>query len=325
MVASDLLDGAVERAVLSGHEGLSGAGLERLRLADGRLVVVKRVNPDTDLTLSMTDGTIGREHLLRTSGAFDRLPEGVGHAVLNTWVEGDTTVIVMRDLGDAVLTWEDRLPAGPTTWMIERVAAMHRTFLDEPPEGLAPIGPVLDLFSPRRIGFMAARGHELMQQATHGWELFGNTVPVDVAMPVFSLLDDVTPLVKALAKGPTTLLHADLATVNMALEKDVLVLIDWSMATTGPGAIDLTRFVAGCSSVVGVEKDEILACYARAAGPAYDERSMGLALLAGLLWLGWNKALDAYEHPDLAVRRRERDDLGWWVSKARAVLSSGVI
>jgi hypothetical protein len=52
---------------------------------------------------------------------------------------------------------------------------------------------------------------------------------------------------------------------------------------------------------------------------------MGLALLAGLLWLGWNKALDAYEHSDSVVRRRERDDLGWWVSKARATLATGVL
>lgn len=324
-MGADLLQAAVERAVMAGHEGKSGAGLERVRLADGRALVVKRLTPDSDLTLALTGGTVGREYLLWRSGALDRLPEGVGHAVVDAWVEDDATVIVMRDLGDAVLTWEDRLSTGPTRWMVERVASMHRAFLGDPPADLAPLDRVLDLFSPGRIGELAVGGNELMMQACRGWEIFGNTVPVDVAMPVFSLLDDVTPLARALAAGPVTLAHGDLATVNMAFERDVLVLIDWAMPTAAPGSLDISRFIAGCSSVVEPEREEILDYYARAAGPAYDETSMGLSLLAALIWLGWNKAYDAYEHPDPAVRRRERDDLGWWVSKARTTLASGVI
>ena len=57
-------------------------------------------------------------------------------------------------------------------------------------------------------------------------------------------------------------------------------------------------------------------------GPACDERSMRLALLAGLVWLGWNKALDAAEHPDPAIRARETADLDWWVRAARTTLES---
>ena len=41
-----LLD-AVERVTLAGHEGKSGAGLERVRLSDGRALVVKRVHAPT--------------------------------------------------------------------------------------------------------------------------------------------------------------------------------------------------------------------------------------------------------------------------------------
>jgi hypothetical protein len=37
-------------------------------------------------------------------------------------------------------------------------------------------------------------------------------------------------------------------------------------------------------------------CHA-AAGPAYDRTAMRLSLLASLVWLGWNKDLDAAEHP----------------------------
>jgi hypothetical protein len=111
----------------------------------------------------------------------------------------------------------------------------------------------------------------------------------------------------------------------MAFEPDRLVLLDWAMPTVAPGALDIARFVAGCSSVVEPSREEVLAAYARAAGPAYDERSMRLALLAGLVWLGWNKALDAAEHPDPAIREREAQDLDWWVHEARTTLESGVI
>jgi hypothetical protein len=43
------------------------------------------------------------------------------------------------------------------------------------------------------------------------------------------------------------------------------------------------------------------------------------------MWLGWNKALDAVEHPDPQIRARERADLDWWVDRARDALETGVL
>src|ERR1035437_4670749 len=36
------------------------------------------------------------------------------------WVDGDETVIVMRDLGDSVLTWADRLTRERCRWVLSR-------------------------------------------------------------------------------------------------------------------------------------------------------------------------------------------------------------
>lgn len=318
-----MLRDAVERCAVSGHEGKSGAGLERVRLADGRALVVKRIEPGHDLTLDLTGGGPAREHLLRVGGVLDRLPAGVGHAVVDTWLEGGATVVVMRDLGTAVLSWEDRLDRSRARWVMGRVAALHRRFLAEPPDGLAPLDLVLGLFAPARIRPLAEQGHELMRLACRGWELFADVVPPDVSDAVLGLLEDVRPLVAALGAGPVTLTHGDLATVNMAFEGDDLVLLDWAMPTAAPGALDVARFLAGCAQVVAAGRDELLAAYRDAAGPAYDERSMRLALLAALAWLGWNKALDAVEHPDPGVRRRERDGLDWWVAAVRTTLERG--
>ncbi len=325
MGGAELLRDVVEREVLAGHAGMSGAGLERVRLADGRRLVVKRVTPESDLTLKLAGGTVSGEYLLWQTGALDRLPAGVGHALVDGWVEGEVTVLVMRDLGAAVLTWDDRLTAEQTRMVVDRVARLHVSFLANPPPDLVPLANVLDLFAPHRISGLAAEGNELGRLALRGWELFQEQVDDDVAGPAIRLLGDVRPLAEALLRGPTTLLHGDLTTVNMALDGGDLVLLDWAVATAGPGALDVARFLAGCSSVIGLEREEVLASYERAAGPAVDASSMTASLLAGLLWLGWNKALDAAEHPDEEVRQREAADLDWWVGRARKAFDEGVV
>jgi hypothetical protein len=324
VAAGDVLRDVVERTVVSDHVGKSGAGLERVRLRDGRVLVVKRIDPQHDVTVAMTGGGPSREYVLWRDGAFDRLPPGVGHAVVDGWVEGECTVLVQRDLGDRVLTWDDRLSAEQSARTMTAVAALHRAFLGVAPRGLAPLDLVVTLFTPRRIR-EADVGVELMRLALRGWELFADAVPVDVAQPVLGLLDEPAPLVSALRRSPTTLVHGDLATVNMAFEGPDLVLIDWTMATAGPGALDVARFVAGCASVVDATREDLIRWYRAAAGPACDDRTMHLALLSGMVWLGWNKALDAVEHPDPAVRAREGADLDWWVQATRTALQSGAI
>ncbi|MGH3362693.1 MAG: phosphotransferase [Nocardioides sp.] len=294
-----------------------------MRLVDGRRLIVKRMTPASDLTLGLTGGTIPREYLLWQAGVLDRLPAGVTHAVIDAWLEGDTTILVMRDLGETVLTWDSRLSAARTDWVLARLAALHRRFLAEPPSDTVSLQEGLTLFAPDRLGPAAEQGNELARLARRGWEIFAETVPADVAAPVLALLDDVTPLAAALAAGPLTLAHGDLTIVNMAFDGDDLVLLDWALPMAAPGAVDVARLVAGCSSSIEPTREAVLASYARLAGPAHDERSLRLALLAGLLWLGWNKALDSAEHPDPAIREQERDDLVWWIRAVRDTLEKG--
>jgi hypothetical protein len=321
----ELVRDAVERVVISGHEGKSGAGLERVRLADGRALIIKRIEPRSDFTVEATGGMPGREILLWRAGVLDRLPDGVGHALVDAWVEDEATVLVMRDLGDTMLSWNHRLDAGLALWVMQRTAALHRAYLGAAPPDVVPLQQALALFAPATVRPLAERGIELMRLVLRGWELFEEVVPADVADSVFGLLDDVTPLRRALETGPVTMTHGDLATVNMAIEGDTLVLIDWAMPTAAPGALDVARFIAGCASVVDLSREDLLAAYRDAAGPAYDERCQRLALLGGILWLGWNKALDAVEHPDAETRARERADLDWWVGQSRTALEEGAL
>jgi hypothetical protein len=323
----ELLATVVERTPLVGHDGLSGAALERVRLADGRRLVVKRVAPATDLTLRLTGGRVSWEYRLWKSGALAGLPAGVGHPIVDAWTEDDVTVIVMRDLGDAVLTWDRRLDHDECAWVMKRVAGVHRAFIEDPPESVAPLPPVLELFSPRRIRSAAAGGNRLCAAALRGWEYFADPalVPADVSGPVLQLLEHSGPLVLALLARPVTLVHADLATVNMAILGDELVLLDWSMPVIAPGAVDVGRLMIGCAHVLAPSKDELLAMYRVAAGATYDTIAMRLALLAALVWLGWNKTLDIVEATEESVRARERADLAWWVRTVRDTLESGAV
>jgi hypothetical protein len=326
MTPRSILDGALSREPLDGHDGKSGAALERVVLADGRRVVVKRLDPSTDLMMRLTRDPVGREYALWSSGCLDLLPAGVGHAVLDGWAEDVGSTLVLRDLASSVLSWRDRLDRERWLLVVRSVAALHRAGLQRTAHdsALASLEDQIGLFGPRRARSLAAE-RELMELVARGWEHFRRIVPGDVAEVVPALADDPTPLATALRARPSTLVHGDLSTVNLAIEGDTVVLLDWGLSAVGPGALDVTRFIAGCASVVDVSREQMIADYRDAAGAAYDETAMQLALLAALVWLGWNKALDAAEHPDPWMRRQETDDLAWWVDRGRATLDAGLL
>ncbi|MFF0271435.1 hypothetical protein [Kribbella sp. NPDC004536] len=321
----DYLDTAVERTTMSGHVGKSGATLERLVLADGRRVVVKRSSPGTDLLMALTGDSFGREYLMWSSGVLDLLPPSVGHAIVDGWQEGDVTVVVMRDLGDGVLTWEDRLSREQCRTLFGSVGSMYDGFLGRVPANLTPLPALVGLFTPDRVRPYVGGENPLPELVLRGWELFPTLVPNDVAEPVLRLLDRPAPLGDALLARPCTLVHGDLATVNLAFEKEGVTLLDWGMPAAAPAALDLARFLAGCASVVDATREELIEDFRELVPAGRDEPALRLALLAGLVWLGWNKALDAAEHEDPVIRTRERADLGWWVDEARRTFAAGLL
>jgi hypothetical protein len=315
-----LLDDVVERTPFVKNEGKSGASLERAVLRDGTRVVVKHMTPANDFTMALVGETESRELRLWSAGVLDRLPEEVGHCVLDGFVVDGETVLVMRDLGDAVLTWDDRLDRSQTVAHIGAVAALHRAFLGAPPPEAPPVGPEIGAFAPSRLQMVADGDNPLPGIALRGWEHFRSLVPRDVADSVIGLAEDPGPLAAGLARGPVTLAHGDLATVNMAPLDGRLYLLDWALPAASPGALDIGRFLAGCAHVVDVGPDEVIEIYRRAAGDAYDAAAMRLGLLSGVVWLGWNKALDVVEHADPAVRARETAGLAWWLARAEEAL-----
>ena len=323
MTGKELLATAVERTVLAGHDGRSGAGLERVRLADGRRLVVKRTFTSADLTMRFSGDDVGRELVLWETGVLDQLPPGVGHAVVGGWRDGDEVVVVMRDLGSAVISWDTPVGRAGCRRIFAAAASLHAAFAGRRAEGLCPLERRLSLFAPRTLHTVPPGEHPLVDAALAGWERFADLVPTDVADAVSAIHDNAGPLAARLTAGGTTLVHGDLWLVNAAFEGDRVVLIDWGLATEAPGAVEFATFLMGASGVA-VGRDDLLDDIRAASGDRHDEPALRLALLAAVADLGWNKALDATGDDD-AVRARETAELGWWVDQARHALDLGLL
>ncbi len=320
-----LLDRVVQREPLDGHDGRSGARLERVVLDDGTRLVVKRTSPAVDLVMRATGATIQGEYLLWAGGVFDRLPAEIGNSVVDAWKEGDETVLVMRDLGGATVGWGRRISRAECRRVFEAATALHRTFDAPPVAGLCRIIDRVSLFAHDRMAAQVASGHPLPPLVLRGWERFQELVPRDAVDLVFGVLDHPERLAGPLSRQPAGLLHGDLWLVNVALEHDRVVLLDWDLATWAPPALDFGLFLDGNASQVQASPEQIVDDYREIAGDRYDEVALRLAYVAGLVELGWNKALDVAEHADPAVRAREREQLAWWVAQARRTAELGLL
>jgi hypothetical protein len=314
-----LLAGAVERTVIDEHDGRSGSTLERVRLADGTILVLKRSHPESDLT-ALVAGGADRELVLLESGVLDRLPAGVGHALVGGWREGPDILLMMRDVAAAIPGWERVLDRAECRRVLAAAAGVHRAFTAKPVGGLCPAAVRAMALWPHRMRPLACGANPLPGLVLRGWERFADLVPPGVAAAVARLQDDPAPLLAALDRRPASLLHGDLWLVNLGLEPGQVTLLDWSLATWGPPLMEFATFLTGAFSQVAATPDEIVEDVVAAAG--LDTPDKDLMLLLGLMELGWNKALDAAEHTDEAKRARDRAELDWWVRAATPALQA---
>ena len=117
-----LLERVADRVAIDGHDGRSGAHLER-GVLDGRRVVVKSVDAEGDLSLLLGGDPSGRERRLWADGVLDRLPSGTGHALIAAGWTGGRLVTVMHDLGTAVLSWDRRITPAELRRLFDSLSA----------------------------------------------------------------------------------------------------------------------------------------------------------------------------------------------------------
>lgn len=317
----DLRSRLRSRSVIVDHDGASGARLERAVLDDGASLILKVCNHETDLSMLVPGRVEPLDVQLWREGHLDRLPDVLGHAMRGAWQEDGSWVLAMDDLGDRLLSYRSVVSRSQCRQLLAAASAMHDRFAEDPPSGLWSAEDRMTVFAPRTMQPYAGDDNGLPAWSLEGWERFDSLAPADVRDLVHGIHEDPRPLAKVLADlGPTTLLHGDYWTPNLAPEPGRVVAIDWALATSGSPAAEFVSFLVGCGGQVQAGKDEIVDDITELWAGRYDGRLLTVALVLGLVELGWNLSLSASDgHPDAQAEWQ------WWVDAARRSADTGLL
>jgi hypothetical protein len=317
---TSLLTQVVSREPLAAADGRSGSLLERVVLAGGGTLVVKHVLDGGDWIMRASHDH-GRAAELWSEGVLARVPAVIDHAVVGAEEVEGGWMVIMRDVSAALLPDNARITRADSRRVLEAAAALHATFWDDPPLPLCSMVDRYQLLSPATTRREAGGADEVPRLIGRGWERFAELVPDEVAGPVLAVLERPEPFAAAFSRFPATLIQGDLKLGNLGFTEDRVVMLDWGTQTGwAPPAVETAWYLAINWSRIDASREQVLDDFRAAEGARHDEDALRLALLGGLVQLGWDKALHASGHPDPAIRAREAADLAWWTDRARDAL-----
>jgi aminoglycoside phosphotransferase (APT) family kinase protein len=301
--------------------GWSGDALVAVAMGDGRRLVAKRVVPGRGWIAGHTHDP-GREGLLVSEGWTERIPPALDHTLVDAQQEGGAWWILMRDVSDVLWTPDGRITREQSRRVLEATNLMWTAFWGVQVPLAADLARRLDLLSPQ-VADRERQGLDLLpNQLEAAWEAFADVAPRDVADPVLAALADPGPLAAWLSARGSTLLHGDLRDEHLGLDGDRVALIDWGLATQGHPVVDLSWYLMHCAWRIDATRDEIVDDFRRARGEADDPEALEVGLLTGLVQYGWIIGHSAVVHPDPVERAWAREELEWWVPRARRALAA---
>jgi hypothetical protein len=308
------------RAPLDGTaETYSGAALERIRLADGRRLVLKHLPADGDW-LTRASAGLGRARRLWESGLLARLAAVVDHTVLDVLELDGQDVLVMRDASAQLLRPAVSVSRRTSRRLLAGLAAMHEAGRSEPAQPLCSIAARYGLFAP--AVHAADRGpgaHPAREAIVAGWEIFSERVAPDVAAMVSAVHRDPEPLGRRLGRHVPTVVHGDAKLENLGLGPSGLVAIDWGDLTGfGPAEIDVAWYALMNTWRIGGSPDDVFADYEAAAGHRLEREALDLACVGSLAQMGFKLAGRAVRAPEADVRAAAASQLAWWTARVRA-------
>jgi Phosphotransferase enzyme family len=310
----------VDRQMIA-SSGWSGAPIVRVRLADGRALVAKKVEPRSGW-IGRNTRDPGREALLFLDGVLDRMPDVVDPTVVAVQPDGEGWWLLSRDVTSRLVGDRARLSREQSHLVLRAAGSLWEAHWERPVAHLCTLADRLGLASPKVAERERAGLDLLPKQFEAAWEAFAEVVEAEVATAVVALADDPSPLAAALEAQGTTLIHGDLRDEHIGFEAGRLVLIDWGLATRGHPAVELAWYLAHTAWRVDATRDEIVDDFRSVCGERHDEGALRLGILAGLVLYGWIFGHSALIHPDPAERAWARDELAWWVPRARAALET---
>jgi Phosphotransferase enzyme family len=291
--------------------GASTAMLERLTLPGGQTLVAKHVTAELDWMMRATNDR-GRAALLWVDGTMSRCPAQIDPGLVRIEDDGsDGWRLYMDEV--QFHPRGTRFTRADARRLLEALAALHAEFWGERVPELCPLIDLLRLLGPTTL---AQYDNEFLEFVRGGWETFREIAPADVGAAVFALLDDPTPLARELERGPTTLLHADAHFGNAVLLPDRLVLVDWTLATQGPPAVDFVWFLDQSFQLLDAAHDELVDDFLQAEAGRVTQRDVDLACLAQLLASGWQ----CRHWLETEQRDEQQANFDWFVARARRAL-----
>ena len=297
--------------------GVSGARLERVTMADGRVLIAKTIDQHADWLMRAT-GDDGRLFRLWSEGVLQRLPAGIDTAVEAVEELPGGCIVVMRDVSDSLVAADHVLTREQSRRVVAAMSSLHDTFAGTRIQGLCPLVDRLAFLTPTVT--RATADDPLRGMVLEGWSRFPELVPGEVGDAVLELLARPGTLAAALGAYPQTLLHGDLKVANIGFDGPNLVMLDWGTLTgMGPRAVEHAWYLAINGAAIDATLDELLDDASGVLGPD-DRDAVPLALLGALVQLGWEKALGA-TGDDPSTRVREQAGLDWWCARAGEALS----
>jgi hypothetical protein len=306
------------------HDGWSGAQMTRLTRADGARFVLKRDSLARDWIARVTgDAAELREALLVRAAPVMPAPVTLPH--LGVARDGDEVVLLMPDLADVLIRWEQPIDVPTLERVLAALAALHR----DPWHAQLPRSfPWTDrsrrllLLTRTAAAAYDAQGLPFATRFLDGWDAFDRLVPRRARELIHRLTRDSSPLFAALDRLPASGLHGDLKLGNIGLAADGSVpMIDWQMTLVAPAAVELGWLLVANVSGLPLPPEEVLERYRVAADAPADARwqaERDLAVIVGLFLRGWRKGLDADASAAHPSGLSAGEDLAWWASNAVA-------
>jgi hypothetical protein len=296
----DLLAQAERRTPWAPEDSRSCARFERVVIA-GEPYVLKYQDPRDDWLLRSA-GDAGRSYVrLWESGLLDRLPPVLDHAVVAAAYDGEVGMVLFRDVSEMLLVADAPFSAAQHARFLDHMAQLHATFWGWRDDvGLTPLSRRYLMFSPAVAAAEAARGNDAVvpRAMADGWRRLPDVSPAmaDIVLP---LLSDPSPLVRALAGVPHTLVHGDWKAANLGSHEDGrTVLLDFGEAPGEASPLaDMSWYLALNTALLPESKDATLESYRRSlerhgvATTDWWSDAVALELLGCMLQFGWEKAL----------------------------------
>jgi phosphotransferase family enzyme len=311
-----LLDDVVERTLVGASDGKSGTPIERVVLRNGETFIVKRVAAGSDWLMRAT-GDTGRIERLWDSGLFTRLPEVVDPAIVAVEADADGWLVIMPDQTGNLLPESGIVSRAVSRRILHAAAAMHRALAGTSISGLCDLGARYTFLSPATTEREKDGSDLVPKMIGRGWGRFADVAPTEVWSAVAAIHADPAPFAAQIAKVESTVIHGDLKFGNVGVSGDRIVFIDWGDRTgIAPPMVEFAWYLAINGTRIGATRQEVIDDYHSGYPSDPDGGSLPLGLLGGLAQLGWNKALLA-TGDDEDVAAMERDDLEWWIARAR--------